>query len=216
MLKIGVIIPDKNDRPGFLAHCLDMMERQSIQPDHICLVNENSGIDGCDITWRYKKGFERIFNQYDCDVCFMIENDDWYRNDYIEQMLKKWEQLSRPDLLGIGTSVYYHIGLKKYKQLIHPVRSSAFCSMVTSEVLKHEFCADTEAFFDVYLWKSKMKKAAFIPSEQICLGIKHGIGSCGGKGHLLSFPYDKDDKDFVYLNSVIDKKSFNFYEGKQI
>lgn len=215
MVKIGILIPDKGDRKLFLNHCIDMMERQSIAPDVILVLNEDSGIAGCDISWRYKTGFKKIFSQYDCDVCFLIENDDWYKDNYIEKMLEAWDNAGQPELFGIETSIYYHIGIKKYKKLIHPKRASAFCTMVTKEVLDHSFCSDTEAFFDIHLWKSCMTKAVFIPNEELCLGIKHGIGSCGGKGHLESFPYDKDDRDSEYLKKIIDTKSFNFY-GKQI
>lgn len=214
-MKIGVIIPDKGDRPAFLKHCLDMMERQTIPPDFIRVVSEDSGIPGVDISWRYKKGIESIFNQSGCDVAFLIENDDWYKNTYIETMLTRWSIAGKPDLFGIATSVYYHIKLKKYKALMHPNRSSAFSTMVTPAVLGREFCADNEAFFDLYLWKSGLLKQTFVPSQQICLGIKHGSGLCGGKGHQESFPYDKDDHDSSYLKSVIDTKSFNFYESQK-
>lgn len=208
---VGVVIPDKKDRPMFLKHCLDMLERQTIAPDFICVMDADSQIVECDITWRYRNGFEIIFDKYDCDVCFLIENDDWYKDNYIEQMLKYWSSAGKPDLFGVGITTYYHIGLRKYKKLLHQNRASAFSSMVTKKIMDVPFCKDTEAFLDMHLWKQDIFKGTFIPDQQICLGIKHGQGLCGGKGHNKDFPFDNDDKALSYISKIIDIKSLNFY-----
>ncbi|CAB4152372.1 hypothetical protein UFOVP606_7 [uncultured Caudovirales phage] len=211
---IGVVIPDTNNRPMFLKHCLDMMERQTIAPDYIRVVNESSGIPNTDTTYRYRKGLDTIFNQYDCDVCFFIENDNWYKNTYIEEMLKAWELAGKPNLFGQSTTIYYHLGLRKFKRMSHPYRAAMFSSMVTKDILNVPLCADTEVFIDKYLWKQNIFKATFISDKTICLGIKHEKDSCASVSNSNNFPYDIDDSDLKYLKSVVDLKSLMLYANE--
>ena len=101
-MKIGIIIPDKNDRPHFLKNCLRMIEAQSVKPDIIELVNQNPiDIDpngyvepglACDITFRYRTGYERLRNK-GLDGIFLMENEDGVFNKivFITILTKKSE-----------------------------------------------------------------------------------------------------------------------------
>lgn len=215
MLKIGVVVPDRNDRPELLAHCLWMMGRQTVKPDHIIVVNQESGIQGHDLTWRYKKGIDEAFRVHGCDVVPLIENDDFYAHDYIERMTTAWKLCSKPDVFGLSHTQYYHVGLRKYRNMNHNNRSSAFTTLIGHpEVLGHiADIPDTETFFDLHLWKNKdLRREVIQPNGIIALGIKHGIGMCGGKGHLTSFPYENADPDYKHLRSIVDEQSFKLYE----
>lgn len=191
-----------------------MLDKQTLKPDLIRIINHDLGLDGCDISVRYQMGLKEIFEQYECDVCFLIENDDWYRNDYIERMMSEWYDFGRPDLFGLGTTVYYHIGLNKYKKMSHQGRASAFSTMCTKEILNCAPAKSFDPFFDMHIWKQPINKATFDCGEQICLGIKHGEGSCGGKAHQSNFPYTDNDIDLSYLKSIVDEESFKFYEKR--
>lgn len=214
-MKIGVVVPDKCDRPEFLKHCLFLLGKQTVKPDVIHVIDKDFGIKGVDITARYKFGLKKVFEDDDCDVCFFIENDDWYSENYIETMLYLWDAHNRPSLFGLETSVYYHIGLKKYNKMFHAGRASAFSTMCTFEILKCNFPNDTDVFFDIALWKTSLSKKTVVPHKEICLGIKHGEGLCGGRAHSSVFPYKNNDIDMDYLKSIVDKESFEFYESRK-
>lgn len=212
-MKIGIVIPDKKDRPLFLNHCLRMMKNQTLKADVIRIVNDDSCIDGCDITWRYKKGLTELFEDEKCDVVLKIENDDWYADVYIESMINMWMDYGMPAIFGLDTTTYYHIGLRKYKVMKHEGRSSAFCTLVTKEVLNINWCKDTEPFFDLHLWKQPISKIAVSSPLCICIGIKHGHGLCGGKAHRKEFPYPESDHDLSFLSRIVDKESLEFYKS---
>lgn len=207
---IGVLIPDRNDRPLFLEHCLYMLSQQTLQPHHIEIVNDEPLSSAIDITYRYRIGCERLFAKA-CDRVLFIENDDWYRNDYIDLMNDLWKVNMKPDIFGLGKTTYYHIGTNKYTTMVHSRRASAFATMVTPAIMYHDFGKDSEPFFDIHLWKMPLKKITFFHTGNICLGIKHGKGSCGGKAHSKAFPYDNNDSDLSYLKSIVDEVSFKFY-----
>ena len=143
-MKIGIIIPDKSDRPKFLENCLRMINSQTIKPDIIELVNDKPidiNPDGyalpekrnCDITLRYRTGYDRLRNK-GINVIFLMENDDWYAPDYIETMLKYWEKYGRPDIFGTNYTIYYHIKLFAYFTMNHSMRSSAMSTLIRSDL----------------------------------------------------------------------------------
>jgi len=84
-MKIGILIPDKNDRPKFLQHSLFLLSQQTIQPDFVEVVNFESGLV-YDLNLRYRVGIESLKNK-GADVIFFWENDDYYSPIYLEVML---------------------------------------------------------------------------------------------------------------------------------
>lgn len=222
-MKIGIIIPDRNDRPLFLQNCLRMINNQTIKPDIIELVNDtplNFNGDGysepdkeiCDITWRYRTGYDRLRNKRLDGILFM-ENDDWYAPNYIETMFKEWEKQGRPNVFGTNYTIYYHLKERGYFTMNHIHRSSAMSTLIKPD-LKFNWCVDHEPFTDLHLWKV-IKGITFNPGKHICMGIKHGIGLCGGRGHVDRLHrYSNNspkDVDFSFLKQHMDEESFLFY-----
>lgn len=206
-MRIGVLIPDRNDRNDFLNHCLFMMRNQTVKPDIIEVVNFETNLK-TDLTLRYKVGIKAL-KEKGADVIFFIENDDWYSKKYIETMLTKWIENGKPLLFGINNTVYYHIFRRTYKEMKHPNRASMMSTMISSELEIH-YPNDSEVFLDLYLWNNyKGISATF--EDTICLGIKHGIGVCGGNGHNDNFHYNNIDSNLSYLFKKVDSDSFNFY-----
>jgi hypothetical protein len=205
-MKVGVIIPDRNDRPIFLDHCLKMMEGQTLKPDFVELVNYEPKSDLTDLTERVRIGFERLKDK--CDCVLIIENDDYYSSDYIATMVNEWVKWGKPDLIGNAETIYYHIFKKQFKFLNHPNRASLFQTLISCEA-NIEWCDDSEVFLDLHLWK-KHKGKTFTTEECIAMGIKHGIGKCGGSGHERMI-YDFNDPAMNFLRENIEKESFNFY-----
>lgn len=209
MVRIGVIIPDRNDRPLFLERCNQMLANQTLQADIIEVVNFEPLNDEIDITMRYRIGIEMLKDKV--DVILFVENDDWYSHTYIETMVNYWVMNDKPLLFGIAETIYYHLKLKAFNIIKHDGRASAMSTMVSTK-LEIDFPKDNEPFFDLHLWKT-YKGVTFKPKEPINIGIKHGIGKCGGKGHLLAFRYDNEDAEMNWLKSKVNNESFKFYEN---
>jgi len=220
-MKIGILIPDRNDRPEFLQNCLRMINNQIVKPHIIEIVNdpppENFLLGNkimknvCDITYRYRIGYERLKNK-GLDIIALIENDDWYHPTYLETMLSKWVAVGKPDLLGHDYTTYYHIKEFAHFNMNHKTRSSAMNTFIKPD-LNINWCYDGEAYTDLHLWlKCGLSKHIFHPEKHICLGIKHGEGFCGGVNHTTKMErYINKDIDKKFLRTVMDDDSFIFY-----
>ena len=209
-LKIGIIIPDRGDRPLFLANCIRMIENQSLQPHKIILANEENNSNECDITTRYRESYEKLNDLV--DVVLFIENDDYYAENYIETMIMEWLDRGMPDLLGTNYTIYYHLGLKKYFTMNHNLRASAMNTLLKSN-LNINWGPENDPYTDIHIWtRSNLLGVTFKPKEIISIGMKHGIGMCGGRNHtnyLERFINDDFSMDFLRKNT--DLESFNFY-----
>jgi hypothetical protein len=214
-MKIALIIPDRNDRPLFTENCLRLMERQTIECD-VIHVNYEAESEAKDITQRYRYGYEYATKK-GFDVCFFIENDDYYSPKYIQTMLHNWGLNNQPDLFGTSYTIYYHIKLKKYFTIQHPLRASAMNTLIKCG-LKIDWCADSYPYTDLHLWKfnPQLSKQSFMPITPISLGIKHDVGLHGGQWHTTRLDrYDNlgiDDTNLEFLRTVVDANSFSFYE----
>lgn len=205
-MKIAVLIPTRGDRPGFLKNCLRMLKAQTLQPDIIEIVNDIPLNKDCDITWRYRTGYDRLRNK-GLDLIALIEDDDFYTVDYLQIMVSEWVKQGKPELLGTSYTIYYHLKLQSHFTMNHPVRSSAMNTLIKPD-LNFNWCADNEPYTDMYLWNT-LKGIVFTPAKIISIGIKHGVGLCGGRSHIDRLHRYTDYS--LNLQSIMDPDSFNFY-----
>lgn len=212
MTKIAVVIPDRGDRPQFTENCLRMMASQTIKPSQIIHVNDTPKSQLPDITFRYRTGYNQVNS--DIDLIAFIENDDWYSEKYLEQSLQFWEDLGKPDLLGRTQTIYYNLNERAYFTMAHSNRSSAMNTLIRPR-LNINWCKDSEVYTDLHLWYNVPNLHKVIIEQPLnCLGIKHGVGLCGGKNHTdYLHRYVNKDNDMHWLMSVVDSKSFNFYSN---
>jgi len=194
-----------------------MMEAQSILPDHIELVNDEPLNDLCDITWRYRTGYDRLKNK-GFDIIFLIENDDYYAPNYIEFMIDKWIQHGRTDIFGNNFTYYYHLKLKAYFRFQHYGRASAMNTMLKPDLDIKWPEQDHEPYTDLHLWRN-LKGTAIDPDKLLSIGLKHGKGLCGGRSHSTHLDrYDPKlkgvlDHDLSFLKEHMDPISFKFYSN---
>lgn len=226
-MKVGIIIPDRGDRPAFMANCLRMMDNQTVKPERIVIMNYQPESNAVDITQRYRRGYMHLAGK-GLDAILLIENDDWYASNYIETMLNAWKSHGKPAIFGTNYTVYYHIGLKKYYTMYHQERASAMNTLLKPDlrVLTHEnnWPADHEPYTDLHLWRL-LNGYTFKPEHHISLGIKHGVGQCGGESHKTRLhrynpPRGFDDINPGYpngfLKATLDPESFEFYNNVKI
>ena len=212
-IKLGVLIPTR-DRPIFLRQALGLIDRQTVKPDVIEIVNDKPIHNGKDVSWRYRIGCDRLFEK-GVDVIIFWEDDDWYSKNYIETIINGWIENGKPDILGINSTVYYHIQSQRWTILEHNNRASAMSTIVTKEILNIQLCKDTDLWFDIHIWK-KLNGIALNFKERINVGIKHGIGLTGGVGHINDHKiYKNTDKNYSFLESLIGA-DIDFYKGLRL
>lgn len=219
-MNIGIIIPDRGDRPQFKANCLRMLGDQTLMPTYINIVDYPPKSSKKDITARYRIGYA-MCNEFHrdikpLDIIALWENDDFYAPDYLKAMVGHWLQEGKPDIIGTSYTIYYHIKLRKYYTMNHSTRASAMNTLLKPG-LKINWPVDEDPFTDLHLWR-QLKGVTVTPEKHIAIGIKHGVGLTGGKSHVDRFdryelPRGTDDQDFKFLESVLDPESFKFYSN---
>lgn len=230
-MNIILITPDRGDRPEFLDMCIEMMARQTIKLMALALDNKKAESDKPDITQRYRRTYQRLSQSIkEVDLIFFIENDDYYSPTFIEQMVNEWMKAGQPDLFGTSYTTYYHIGLRKYFTFNHPERSSMMNTIIKPN-LNINWPPDNEVFTDMFLWTREDcfngSKAVWTPPQGLSIGIKHGVGKCGGRQHtsgLHRFSIQgglgneesggRDDADLQWLSShVKEEEILEFYKS---
>jgi hypothetical protein len=206
-LKFAVIIPDRNDRPELTSFCFKQLERMTLQPEEVYHVNYRPNTVGYDLVDRVMYGVAAA-KEDGVDICFMIENDDYYPADYFEKYAPYFEEY---DFFGQEHSTYYNLKNLSYNTFTHPYRSSLFTTGFKLSALNNfDYPPSDKPFLDIELWKyGRHKRRKFV--ETGAVGIKHGLGLCGGKGHKMNMQ-NKDPK-MSWLSSAVDIEAFEFYKS---
>ncbi len=211
-MKIGVIIPTRGDRPKFLANCIRQLKKQTVQPTIIEVVDYAPHSNECDITQRYRFGYDKL-RQQNLDIIALMEDDDYYTPEYLETITNEWVKAGKPDLFGTTYTIYYNIKIQAWLTFHHHTRSSAMSTLIAPD-LNFKWCADNEPYFDIHIWREIKDRKLFQPQKHICLGIKHGTGLCGGQFHTNRFErYENKDVDSKFLLDNMDQESISFYKS---
>lgn len=210
MLKIGVLIPTRGDRPQLLKFAMKQLERQTLQPDEILIVDYPPVGLQPDIRDRYAKGYAQL-EKLGCDLVFFWEDDDWYATNYLERMMSQYISFGSPPIFGINSTIYYHLKKKTWMKMQHVSRASMMSTIMRTG-LNPRWEKYHEKFCDIDLWREF--KGLSVPFETICLGIKHGTGICGGIGHNSQWKgYNHDDPDGIFLNTIVGDEDYKFYQS---
>jgi glycosyltransferase involved in cell wall biosynthesis len=213
-MRICVVIPDRGDRPEFMANCLRMMEAQTLSPVRILKVDYKPTTDKPDITPRYKQGYEIASMMRGVDLIAFIENDDAYFPNYLEYMAREWHANGRPELFGPNYTIYYHLKHKKYFKFQHVQRAS-MCNTFIQPNLKFTWPVDQDPYTDMWLWMQPCglkQRVAFEPTQLTTIGMKHNIGKTGGEFHKDRL-HRFINEDAGFLRNHLDDESFKFYSS---
>lgn len=216
-MRVAVITPDRSDRPAFLDQCKKYVRHQTIEVPHFIV--DDPAIDPTkpDIGRRIRLGLERA-REAGCDVAAVFENDDFYSPRYLELQLHDWSNAGSPLIWGIQQTIYYHVGIRKWRRLDHPHRSSLCAMLIRTDILDKFRWSDTSVYLDLWLWHNvhgnkKARNLSGGPAERRFIGIKHGTGLCGGAGHRTTYKYTHSDPDGRWLRSIVGEDNYTFYQS---
>lgn len=206
-MRFAVIIPDRNDRPELTTFCIEQLRRMTLRPDalyHVCYTPDGPGFD---LIQRVQYGIDNA-KQAGIDLCFIVENDDFYPANYFERFAPYFEDYH---FFGQEFSDYYNLKNLSHNRFDHAHRASLFTTGFKISALNNfEWPPNDKPFLDIELWKyARHKKRKFINTGAI--GMKHGLGLCGGKGHRMNMR--NKDQDLKWLASKVDPESFEFYKS---
>ena len=199
----AVIIPDRGDRPQFITHLFRQMGRMTTKPDYTIHVNWTPLDSRFDLVERIHDGVKKA-KDLGIDLVFILENDDFYQPDHFERFLP-----FDGDIFGDDQTTYYHLKSRTYKVISHPGRASLFTTGFRISAFEG-FQWSGDQFLDLRLWawanKNKLR-TKFVRTGAI--GMKHGQGLCGGKGHKMVFPLC--DPSMSWIRRNVDRYSYLFY-----
>jgi hypothetical protein len=202
-MSFAVIIPDRNDRPELTEFCFKQIERMTRKPDEIIHVNYPAISNDMDLAERVFYGAKAAEGK-GFDLVFILENDDAYPADYFERF-----GAMQGDLFGDDLTFYYNLKNRTFQSFPHAGRSSLFTTgFRISSVKGFQFSGNQ--FLDIRLWKYAAErglKRTFIHSGAV--GMKHGTGLCGGKGHTMKMK--NCDSNMNWLKDRVDRESYLFY-----
>jgi hypothetical protein len=206
METLALVTVDRGDRGFLYEHCLKQVSNFPVSLDHIKIVRPPKSSQP-DLT-------ERMIEAYDIAVdkgyswLIVIESDDFYPQDYI---LRMWQHFDASDFIGSEFTYYYNLRNRTWERSMHPNHSSLFCTAFRVSAMKDfKWKLAHKVFLDLDIWRYARKnnlRRTFIDTGAI--GIKHGTGLCGGRGHVQKFK--NTDSDLLWLKSKVDEKSFDFY-----
>lgn len=208
-MKFCTITPTRNDRPEFDEFCKFQISRFNTKPDYSYFIDYSPKEKTKDLTQRVRFGIE-LARKDGFERVYIIENDDWYSQSYFDKERSA-------SFTGYSETFYYNIMTERYTKLFHQDHSCLFnIGFDISALEGFLWPPDKEPYLDLALWKQARKKRRErvlmkLSDMPECIGIKHGIGLSGGKGHRMKLK--KVDPGMQWLKQRIDSDSFEFYKS---
>jgi hypothetical protein len=177
-----------------------LYEHNWIYPLHI---NHAPTSKSFDLIERVRLGVE-VARQMGFKKAFIVENDDWYSPDHFQPF--------EEDFVGYKDTIYYHIRNKTWEVTKHAGHSSLFSTAFKISAMDNfQWPKPNYVFLDIEIWKYAKRFKTLLKSGNPNIGIKHGIGLCGGMGHSQTFPFK--DPEMNWLKAKVDPISFELYKG---
>lgn len=206
-----LLTPDRNDRPELLAHCQWQVNRFTTSPGSHLIVNYvPEKKEKKDLKERVWHGYKEAA-KLGVDWIIVIENDDHYPAEYLHRVLL---HADKSDFIGCEWSFYYNLRNRTWDKIPHKGRSSLYTTAFRVDVMKNfAWHRADDVFLDQNIWHyAKRFRRTFIDAGAI--GIKTGLGLCGGRGH--SMVLRNRDPELQWLESRVDKESIEFYKSLEL
>lgn len=207
-MNVIALTPDRSDRPEFLNLCKWQMKRQTVPIEHrIMDYHPESGM--CDLTQRVRRGCQQAKKE-GIDYVIIIENDDYYPPNWIENVLDVLKSSPPVDLAGIPGTTYYNMSTESWRSIGHGSNSSLFCTTISTSINPKAWPRDSMVSLDLHLWRGARRvhklKTNFFDVTKRPIGIKHGVGKIVTPSHRRLFR--NRDLGFNYLRKITDKEYF--------
>ncbi len=208
-MEVAAIIPTRGiSRKVFTSYQVD--RAYAMGYDKVYLIDYPPGGDSMDLFERIAAGVARAIVD-GIDFVSIIEDDDHYDLSYLNTIKPHFETNK---MVGINCTTYYHLFSTGFKRMIHPGRSSMFCTSFAADLFRM-LPVTGAPYHDIVIWKYAQEHnvANKLLDLDIALGIKHGnvFGKVGGNGHNASI-YSHSDPKLTFLRSRVDEKAFEFYK----
>lgn len=196
-MKIDVITPS-GERPEALALCREYVARQTYQDiNHI--VVETSGTIAANLVL--------LLDQVTGDAVVVFEDDDWYHPKWVEYCV---ERLQKFPMVGELHTRYYHLPLRKHRDMETARRASLCNTAFRPEMIPHlrGACAAGHLGVDARFWANALLDGN--PSHLnrgplfYVVGMKGLPGRPGmGAGHNANFYMTPRDDNYAVLRSWV-------------
>lgn len=207
-MKLGTLTFDRGDRPQFMRFCVEQLDRMNRGYQAIIVCDPPTDHQ-FDLVKRFKHGYQ-LAKENGIDWLFVIESDDAYRSNYLEDMAS--HTANGVEFIGYSDTFYYNIRNRTWMNQTHPGRSSLFTTgFKVSALDDFIWPADHYLWLDIRLWehaRDKRKKVKLL-SNNPCTGVKHGVGMCAGKAHKRRLEHD--DPNMEFLKSRVEDYQYEFY-----
>lgn len=213
MERFAIIVPDRGDRPQMREWCEHQVKQFHSDGHMFTVYVDFAPVNSKpDLIARIYQGID-VVKSKGIDFVFIVENDDMYPPEYLSKM-------GNPegyDFIGCEHSYYYNLRNLTWQRFDHAHRSSLFNTGFRISAMNgfqwEQLIRKNDVFLDIEIWKWARKrnrrKIKFVEGTG-SIGIKHGIGLCGGKGHRMEMI--NKDPEMSWLKSRVDSGSFEFYK----
>jgi hypothetical protein len=148
------------------------------------------------------------------DYVAFIEDDDWYRANYLEVATQRCKE--GYDIIGEGYALYYNVRSGGWLMHNNTAHASLCQTLISRKVFPEllKFTQTEDPFIDFYLWRdanSNLTRKVFLPTEYFptLVGIK-GMYPGYGIGHSSKMKH-YDDTERNQLIALIGKADAALY-----
>lgn len=145
------------------------------------------------------------YKKEDIEAVFIIEDDDWYRENYLERMVHHMRDYN---IAGEKNCIYYNVHYRRYVRHDNVLHSSLFQTAFVWDMIPDfvKICTNPSKvatfYIDVQLWHEAKNKNLF-NDNNLGVGIKGMPGRFGiGAGHTKWLQM-REDINLVFLTSII-------------
>ena len=212
-VRVHVVTPTRGDRPYIFESLNKLYAAWQDYPvqAHWRIAYPPQGTEP-DLVPRVRQGLAQALES-GAELALIMEDDDYYSPSYVRLMVEEWERAGRPPGLVSVDAARYHLATRNWGHIREEKRRPAlFVSGFAVE--PQSWPQDTDLFLDAYLTRIVPGLHQFVLPAWEAIGIKHGLGLCGGNQHWLMAEKDwggVSDVDGSVLRSVIGEPMARVY-----
>lgn len=214
--------------------CQKMIKAQTVKPDQWIVVHD--GITKAQVPELQKQypelelyagprigrlglntqrfNFEEALKHIRGDFIFFFEDDDFYRPEYIQEMLKL---LQTAELAGLANNKYYNLALPGSRELGNFKHSSLCSTAMRKSMLPilQEAVDSGDMYFDIQLWnnpKTRERTTSLLNNSSLVIGMKNMPGRPGISGGHKVGGYSIDS-NLVKLKEWVGEEWADIYKA---